>query len=120
MWEPNEQTLWVSMARGLDDRGIGVRAPVGSGTFTSPYRTDRLWGSPSLPSNGYQGLHGVKRQEREAGQSLLNSLEDKKTWIYISTPPYTFTANLPLGSKVTTAGNRGHVLVPHSIQRNVT
>jgi hypothetical protein len=41
---------------GLDDRGIRVRAPVGSRIFSSPRRPDRLWGPPSLLSNGYRGL----------------------------------------------------------------
>jgi hypothetical protein len=41
---------------GLDDRGIGVRVPVGSRIFSSPRRPDRLWGSPNLLSNGYRWL----------------------------------------------------------------
>jgi hypothetical protein len=40
----------------LDDRGIGVRLPVGSRIFSSPHRPDRLWGTSSLLSNGYRGL----------------------------------------------------------------
>jgi hypothetical protein len=36
----------------LDDRGAGVRVPVVSRIFTSPYRPDRLWGPPNLLSNG--------------------------------------------------------------------
>jgi hypothetical protein len=40
---------------GLDDRGVGVRVPVGSRIFSSPQRSDRLWGPPSLLSNGYRG-----------------------------------------------------------------
>jgi hypothetical protein len=39
---------------GLDDRGVGVRVPVGSRMFSSPSRADRLWGPPSLLSNGYR------------------------------------------------------------------
>jgi hypothetical protein len=41
---------------GLDDGGVGVRVPVGSRIFSSPRRPDRLWGPPSLLSNGYRGL----------------------------------------------------------------
>jgi hypothetical protein len=41
---------------GLDDRGVGVRVPVGSSIFSSPDRPDRLWGPPNLLSNGYRGL----------------------------------------------------------------
>jgi hypothetical protein len=37
---------------GLDDRGSRVRFLVGA----SPPRPERLWGPPSLLSNGYQGL----------------------------------------------------------------
>jgi hypothetical protein len=38
---------------GLDDRGVGVQAPVGSRIFSSPRLPDRLWGPPSLLSSGY-------------------------------------------------------------------
>jgi hypothetical protein len=41
---------------GLDDRGVGVRVPVGSRIFSSPRRPDRLWGPRNLLSNGYRGL----------------------------------------------------------------
>jgi hypothetical protein len=36
----------------LDDRGIGVRVPIGSRIFSSPRRPNRLWGQPNLLSNG--------------------------------------------------------------------
>jgi hypothetical protein len=49
---------------GLDDRGVGVQVPVGSIIFSSPRRADRLWGSPSLLSNGYEGLFS---QSKAAG-----------------------------------------------------
>jgi hypothetical protein len=47
--------------------------------FTSPRRPDRLWGPPSLLSNGYLGLPstGVKRQGREADRSPPASAEVK-------------------------------------------
>jgi hypothetical protein len=35
---------------------------------------------------------GVKRPGREADHSPPANAEDKKTWIYISTPPYAFMA----------------------------
>jgi hypothetical protein len=41
---------------GLGNRGVEVRVPVGSRIFSSPRRPDRLWGPPSLLSNGYRGL----------------------------------------------------------------
>jgi hypothetical protein len=46
----------IATAYWLDDREVGVRVPVESRIFTSPYRLDRLWGPPNLLSNGYWGL----------------------------------------------------------------
>jgi hypothetical protein len=47
--------------------------------------------TPSLLSNGYQGLFsGVKRPGREAEQSRPSSAEVKNTWSYISTLQYVF------------------------------
>jgi hypothetical protein len=46
----------ITTGYGLDDRGVGVRAPVGSRILSSPRRPDRLWGPPNLLSNGYGGL----------------------------------------------------------------
>jgi hypothetical protein len=40
---------------GLDDRGVGVRVPLGS-RMLSPRGPDRLRGPPNLLSNGYRGL----------------------------------------------------------------
>jgi hypothetical protein len=52
------QDIAVGMATGygLDDRGVRVRVPVWSRFFTSPRRPDRLWGPPTLLSNGYRGI----------------------------------------------------------------
>jgi hypothetical protein len=41
---------------GLDGRGVSIRVPVGARFFSSPHRPDRLWGRPSLLSNGYRGI----------------------------------------------------------------
>jgi hypothetical protein len=41
----------IATGYGLDDR-----VPVGSRIFCSQRRPDRLWGPPSLLSNGYRGL----------------------------------------------------------------
>jgi hypothetical protein len=35
----------------LDHRGVGVRIPVESRIFTSPYHPHRFWGPPSLSFN---------------------------------------------------------------------
>jgi hypothetical protein len=50
---------------------------------SSPPRPDRLWGSPSLLSNGYQGLLSWGWSGRD---------EVKNAWNYISTPQYAFMA----------------------------
>jgi hypothetical protein len=46
--------LLLKLRYGLHDWGSRVRFPVGLGIF--PFTTERLWGQPSLLSNGYQGL----------------------------------------------------------------
>jgi hypothetical protein len=40
----------------LEDRGVGVRLPVGSKIFSSSRLPDRLWGQPELLYDGYRGL----------------------------------------------------------------
>jgi hypothetical protein len=97
-WEQRgskDNSVGIATGYGLDDRGIGVRVPVGSRIFSSPQRAypRRLWGPPSLLFNGYRGsLPGVKRQGREADHSPPTSVEVKKMWIYTPTPPYAIMA----------------------------
>jgi membrane-associated phospholipid phosphatase len=45
----------IATGYGLDDRGVGVRVPVGSRIFSSPLCPDRLWGLPNDHSKGYGG-----------------------------------------------------------------
>jgi hypothetical protein len=52
-------TVGIATGYGLNDRGVGVRGSVGSRMFPSSRRPDRLWGSPSLLSNGYRRLFPV-------------------------------------------------------------
>jgi hypothetical protein len=51
-----DSVVGIETSYGLDDRGVGVRVPVGSRIFPSPDRPDRLWGPPNLLSNEYQGI----------------------------------------------------------------
>jgi hypothetical protein len=51
-----ERLVGIATGYGLDDRGVGFRVPVGSRIFSSPRYPDRLWGPPSLLSNGFLGL----------------------------------------------------------------
>jgi hypothetical protein len=89
-----DSSVGIATGYGLDDKGVGVRVPVGARIFNSPCRPDRLWGPASLLSNGYGGALslGVKLPGREADHSPRTSAEVKKTWIYTSTPPYVFMA----------------------------
>jgi hypothetical protein len=44
----------IATGYGLDEWGAGVRVPVWSRIFTSPYSPGRLCGPPNLLSNGYR------------------------------------------------------------------
>jgi hypothetical protein len=81
--ESGSNAVGMAACHGLDHPGVGMRAPVGSRIFTSPYHPHRLWGTPSLLWNAYRGL---------LPHSLPTSADVKKTWIYTSTPPYAFMA----------------------------
>jgi hypothetical protein len=51
-----DSVVGIATGYGPDDRGVGVRVPVGSRILSSPRRPDRLWGPPNLLSNGYRGF----------------------------------------------------------------
>jgi hypothetical protein len=51
-----DSVVGIATSYGLDDRGVWVRVPVGSGIFCSPDRPDQLWGPSNLLSDGYWGL----------------------------------------------------------------
>jgi hypothetical protein len=38
-----DSAVGIATGYGLDDRGVGVRVPVGSRILSSPRRLDRLW-----------------------------------------------------------------------------
>jgi hypothetical protein len=54
-WVSRDSAVGIATGYGLDDRGDGVRVPVGSRFLSSPRRPDRLWGQHTLLSNGYRG-----------------------------------------------------------------
>jgi hypothetical protein len=54
--EIQDSAVDIATGYGLDDRGVGIRVPVGSRIFSPPRRPDRLWDLPRLLSNGYRGL----------------------------------------------------------------
>jgi hypothetical protein len=51
-----DNSVGIATGYGLDNRGDGVRVPVGLKIFSSPRRLDLLQGLPSLLSIGYRGL----------------------------------------------------------------
>jgi hypothetical protein len=51
-----DSAVGIAIGYGLDDRGVGVRVPVGSNIFSPPRRADRLCGPPNLMYNGYREL----------------------------------------------------------------
>jgi len=74
-----------------DDSERKLLEPVRHETFSQisrkPPRPDRLWGPPSVLSNGYRVLSpGIKRPDRETNNSLPSSVEFKNAWSYTSTP----------------------------------
>jgi hypothetical protein len=61
-----DSAVGIATGYGLDDRGGGVRILVGSRIFSSP-RPDRIWGPPSLLSNGYRKFSLKRKPERRHG-----------------------------------------------------
>jgi hypothetical protein len=86
----NCRVVGIATGYGLHDRGGGVRVPVESRIFTSPYRPDRLWGQLNPAIQWVLGAlsPGVNQQVHEGGHSPPTSAEVKKTWIYTSISLY--------------------------------
>jgi hypothetical protein len=47
IYRSRDSSVGIATGYGLDDRGVGVRVPVGSRIFSSPRLPDRLWGPPN-------------------------------------------------------------------------
>jgi hypothetical protein len=74
--DSRDSSVGIATGYGLDDRGVGVRVPVGSTIFSSPQHPDQLRCPLSLLSNGSSG---VKQPGREADHSPPASAEIKKS-----------------------------------------
>jgi hypothetical protein len=55
-FKSRDGAVGITTGYGLDDRGAGVRVPVGSRIFSSPRLPDLLWGPPNLLFNWHRGL----------------------------------------------------------------
>jgi hypothetical protein len=84
----------VGIATGyrLDDRGVGVRIPVGLRIFFKSFKPTLRF--TQLPIQWVPGVlsPGLKRLGREDDHSPPASVEVNKIWIYASTLPYAFMA----------------------------
>jgi hypothetical protein len=91
---PRDNAVSIATSYGLEIRGVGVRVPVRSRIFSSPFSSRSVLGFTQLPSQWVPVAlpSGVKRQGREADHSPPTSAEVKRTWIYIFTTPYVFMA----------------------------
>jgi hypothetical protein len=77
---PSKNMRSAALDPELDDKGVGVRVPVGSGIFPSQ-RPDQLWAHPVSHS----------MRTRAAGKAAGEwSAKVKKKWIYAPTRPYIF------------------------------
>jgi len=64
---------YTALGYGLDYRGSRVGFPEGGwGFFPSPPRPERLWGPPSLLSNGYRELFPGGKATRAWSWSLTS------------------------------------------------
>jgi hypothetical protein len=83
-----DSAVGVATGYGLDDRGVGIRVPVGARSFCSPCRPDRFCVPPNLLSNGYRGLFPRERNRR--GVKLTTHLHlqpsSRKVEIYLYSP----------------------------------
>jgi hypothetical protein len=82
-----DSVVSIATSYGLDDRGVGVRVLVVSRIFS---KSSSL--APRSTQAPIKWVPEVKRPGREVDQSTPTSAEDKKMWIYTSTPPYAFMA----------------------------
>jgi hypothetical protein len=90
-----DSVVGIATGYGLDDHGVGVRAPVGSRIFSSPRRPDQT-STRIHPTSNTMATGGsfqeIKRPGSEADHSPPTSAKVKKMWIYTSIFPYDFMA----------------------------
>jgi hypothetical protein len=87
-----DSVVRIATSYGLDDRGVGVRVPVGSRIFSKSSRP--ALGSTQTPIQWVRGA--LSQWESGWGVKLTTHLQlvprSRKMWIYTSPPPYAFMA----------------------------
>jgi hypothetical protein len=88
-----DSVVGIATGYGLDDKGIGVRVPLGQ-EFSLLHVVQTDTGAHPVSCRMGNGAlsPGVKRQGSEFDQSSPTGAEVKKMWIYTSTVPYAFMA----------------------------
>jgi hypothetical protein len=89
-----DSAVGIATGCGLDDRGVGVPSPSGIKNFLFSTSSRPGLGPTQPPIQWVPGAlsPGVKPPGHEANHSPTASVEDKKMWIYTSTPPYALMA----------------------------
>jgi hypothetical protein len=82
-----DSAVGIATGYGLDNRGVGVGVPVGSRISLLHIQTGSEVNPTSYTMGTEGSFPGEKRWGREANHSLPTGTEDKKMWIYTSTPP---------------------------------
>jgi hypothetical protein len=91
--ESRDSSVGIATVYGLDDRGVGVRVPVGSRISLLHVVQTGSGAHPASYPMGTGGFSsGVKLPGREVDHSPPTSAEVKKTWIHTPTPSYVFIA----------------------------
>jgi hypothetical protein len=82
-----DSVVGIATGYGLDDRGVGVRVPVGSRIFTSRSRPNWLWGSTYYSmGTGDKAAGGVKLTThlqlvpRSRKRASIHPLPHKPSW----------------------------------------
>jgi hypothetical protein len=76
----------IATGYGLEDRGVGIRIPVGVKNFLHLVQTGSEIHSTSYAIGTAALFRGIERPGHEAEYSPLTSAEVNKMWNYTSTP----------------------------------
>jgi hypothetical protein len=93
IYKSRDSIVGIATGYGLDDRGVGVRVPVGQEcSHLHVVQTGSGVQPTSYPKGTGPFPPEAKRPGRVADHSPPASADVKKMWIYTSIPPYTFMA----------------------------